>query len=533
MWSVPARQKTGIVFPSFWQYFQQTLNKVLFPSDGKHISCEVSGMKAIILAAGNRDALWPVPTGGTGLGAPLPGGTLLDWNARLLRDAGVSEVIAAVPEHAEIPAQDILPMSVRRFPGGVGELEVLRACAEKLSEHFLVLEDGFLWQGSLRSAIAAHQQGGFALTRVSFRPRDLPSGGVGETAQNHIVSFPAAETGSLGLAICSPALLPRLAGAETQAELLARLRRAGVLGSAECPGRCVPIDSPSALLSAAESLLCARCLPETPRRPGIWSAAPLPEDVELVPPCVIGAGVSLGRGSLIGPHAVVEDGVQVGDHALIQRSILQSGVRVGSRAAVYGAVVCRNALLGSYTVLNEGSAVGPDALIGDNAALMEGVRVGAGEQIAPSLRLTVSQPGGPPPWSVEDMLALGRRLGRCGAAGVGGAGFRGLLLARVFGCGAAAQGAAVVFHDGLLPEQAAWLAGFYRWPVSFFADEQGLVYLFDAHGNTLTIIPPDAESGEGSWDLLAGTASAWTAARERQEIPAQAAFHPFDAQELL
>lgn len=490
-------------------------------------------MKAIILATGNREALWPVPTGGTSLGAPLPGGTLLEWNARVLRDAGVSEVIPAVPEHAEIPAQDILPMSVRRFPRGVGEIEVLRACTEEQREDFLVLADGFLWQGSLRSAIAAHQQGGFALTRVTFRPESLPSGGAGEAAQSRIVTFPAAETSVLDLAVCSPALLTHLAGAGDRAELLAGLRRAGALGAVECSGRCVPIDSPSALLNAAESLLCARFLPETPRRPGIWSAAPLPEDVDLVPPCVIGTGVSFGRGSLIGPHAVVEDGVRVGDHALIQRSILQSGVRVGSRAAVYGAVVCRDAVLGSYTVLNEGTAVGPHALIGDNAALMEGVRVGAGEQIAPSVRLTASQPCGSPSWTVEDMLALGRRLGKCGAAGIGGAGFQGLLLARAFGCGAAAQGAAVVLHDGVLPEQAAWLAGYYQWPVSLFADGEGQVYLFDAHGDTLTVIPPDGGSGEGSWDLLAGTASAWAAAREREEVPAQAAFHPFGAQELL
>lgn len=487
-------------------------------------------MKAIILATGNEEGLWPVPAGGTSLGAPLPGGSLLAWNAWALKEAGVSELVLAVPEYAAVPAQDILPMSVLRFPRGVGEIEALRACGTKLHEDFLVLEAGILWHGSLGTAIDAHRRGGFVLTRVTFRTE---GGGAAEDAQGRVIPFPAAGTDASGLGVCSPALLDRLDGAKDRAGVLARLRRAGALGAAECAGRWVRVDSLSALLRAAESLLCSKYLPEKPQRPGIWSASPLPEDVELVPPCVIGAEVKLGKGSLIGPHAVVEDGVCVGEHALVQRSILQEGVRVGRRAAVYGAVVCRDAVLGCCTVLNEGAAVGPGARMGDNAALMEDVRVGAGEFIPPSARLTQTPHVNSPAWTVERMLALGRRLGRCGAVGAGGAGFRGLLLARAFGCGAAAQGAAVVLHDGVLPGQAAWLAGYYRWPASLFADEEGQVYLFDAHGGALTAVPPDGETGEGSWDLLAGTAAAWTAACEREEVPAQAAFHPFGAQELL
>lgn len=478
-------------------------------------------MKAVILSLEGAAALRPVPAGGTVLGAPVLGKTLLEWNALALQEAGAAELILALGPDAEVPAQDVLPMAAERFPAGTGALEALAVCARGLGEDFLFLAGGLWWSGDLGPALNAHRAGGFALTQVKFHA-PCPAAG-------RVLPFPAPEAPDA--AVCSPALLPALAEAEGWPALLSRLRAAGALGAAEVSGAWGRAGSPAGLLDAAAALLSAKRLGAAPLRPGIWSLSPLPEDAELVPPCAIGAGVTLGKGCLVGPHAVLEDGVRVGDHALVQRSILQKDAQVGSRASVYGGVVCARAALGRYTVLNEGTAVGPDARIGDNAALMEGVRVAAGAQVPPSARLTEDFPG--PARTVEDMVRLGRRLGRCGLVGAGGEGFRGLLLARAFGCGAAAQGAAVVFHDGTLPRQAAWLAGYYRWPASLFADGAGQIYLFDARGQALAAPPPDGETGTGSWDLLAGTASACAAALERGDGPAQAAFRPCGDRELL
>ena len=464
-------------------------------------------MKAVILSLEGGEGLRPVPAGGTLLGASVLGKSLLEWNARALKEAGADELLLALAEDARVPPQAELPMSVRRFPAGTGEPEALAACVQGLEEDYLVLSGGGWWTGALRPALENHRKGGFALTQVRLET-PIQSG----ERRGRVLPFPGKR---LGLAVCSPALLPSL-GVEDWPALFAHLRGAGAMGTAEVCGCWERADSPDGLLRVTAALLSAKRLEGPPLRPGIWSRSPLPEWAELVPPCVIGANVRLGRGCLIGPHAVLEDGTAVGEHALVQRSILQEDVQVGSRAALYGGVVCRRAVLGRYTVLNEGSAVGPDALVGDNAVLMEGVRVASGARVPASSRLTEDFPS--PAWTVEDMVRLGRRLGRCGLVGAGGGGFRGLLLARAFGCGAAAQGAAVVLHDGTLPRQAAWLAGYYRWPASLFADEDGQVYLFDSQGQALTAPPPDGETGTGSWDLLAGTAAACTAALERGEL---------------
>lgn len=485
-------------------------------------------MDAIIVSLEGEEALRPVPVGGTVLGVRLLGRSLLEWNALALKEAGVARLVLVLRPDAEVPGQDVLPAWVRRFPAGTGELEALAACASEMKSDFFVLKAGLLWDGDLRAPLEVHKGGGFALTQLRLRPEAPAQGGGGR-----VLPFPAQE-GS-GLALCSPALQPFLAQAGNWGELTAGLRSAGALGRAEVAGRWSRVDSPAALLGAVEGLLSAKRIPGdgAPLRPGIWSRSPIPEDVELVPPCAIGAHVALGKGCLVGPHAALEDGVQVGEHSLVQRSILQKGAAVGSRAAVYGAVVCRGALLGDGVVLNEGAAVGPDARVGDGAALMEGVRVDRGARVPPSARLTEDIACTAPPWTVEDMVRLGRRLGRCGLVGTGGGGFQGLLLARAFGCGAAAQGAEVVLHDGTQPNQAAWLAGYYRWPASLFAGEDGQVYLFDAQGQELTAPPPDGETGAGSWDLLAGTAEAFAAALERGDAAARAAFRPCGGRELL
>lgn len=481
---------------------------------------EVTGVKAILLSLENGEGLRPVPTGGTLLGAPVLGKSLLEWNARALRESGAAELLLALPEDAQVPAQDVLPMSVRRFPAGTGELEALAVCASGLEEDFCLLRGGLWWSGDLRPALAAHRAGGFSLTRVQF-PAGAPL--QGGTERGRVLPFPEK---TLGLALCSPALCPALTEVRDWPALFSRLRAAGALGTAGASGRWDRVDSPSGLLRVTAALLSAKRLEGSPLRPGIWSRSPLPEDAELVPPCAIGANVRLGKGCLVGPHAVVEDGAAIGDHSLVQCSILQKGAQAGSRTTVYGGVVCERARLGRCAVLNEGAAVGADALVGEGAVLMEGVRVDAGTRVPASVRLSEDLSADAPAWTVEDMVRLGRRLGRCGAVGTGGAGFRGLLLARAFGCGAAAQGAAVVLHDGLSPRQAAWLAGYYRWPASLFAGEDGQVYLFDSQGQALSAPPPDGETGTGSWDLLAGTASACAAAVERGDGPACAAFRP-------
>lgn len=500
-------------------------------------------MKAIILPSGEEGALWPVSADTCIAGLPLLDRPLLAWTAQCLKRAGAEELILALPEGAPPPdpAAVGIPLTVRRVSRERGLGEALAACADALEEEALLAVPGdALWDMDLERALLLFRESGRPAARLLCRP---PAPG------QRVIRLREHSFGDTGGAVLTSAAAKYLAaGGGLERDVLPRLEREGLLAQVETAGVCIRLRRPRNLLTAAEEILSGelrRCFSEEPVRTGIWSASPIPPEVELVPPCRIGAGVILGKGCLIGPHAVLEDGVTVGDHSLVQRSILRAGASVGSRATVYGAVVGGEAALGHYAVLNEGSAVGPAARIGENAILMENVGVGPGLEVPPSVRLTrtlaapmvkkLPHAAPEPELTVEDLVELGRRLGRCGAVGAGGAGFRGLLLARAFGCGAAAQGAAVVFHDAVRAEQAAWLARYYGWPASVFVDADGGAYLFDRTGGPLERPPADSPERVGSWDLLAGTGAAYEAARERErELPeACPAFHDRRGLEFL
>lgn len=486
----------------------------------QHKAIEVSSVKAIIFSLKASANLRSVFSGGCDAAVPLLGRPLLAWTAYGLKRAGITEALLALPADVPVPEQDGLPCTVRRVPPDCTSAQALLACADDLgTEDFLCLPGALLCAPDLDRALRIHRESRCPVTRL-IAPEDVSGRVIPLQPQERSPAAP-------GALLISPEVFPLLSR-WGEVELLPGLKRAGALGSARAEGYFRRVDSPAALLSAAADLLSGACpctFPEPLLRPGVWSASPISDGAELVPPCRIGAHVTLGKGSLIGPHVCLEDGVRIGDHSLVQRSLLQSGASVGSRATVYGAVVCCGAALGHYTVLNEGAVAGAGVHVGDNAIFMEGVCVDPGLTVPPSVRL-VRSPDRPiepvqhhsnPALTVEDMMNLGRKLGRCGVVGAGGEGFQGQLLARAFGCGAAAQGAQVLFHDARRSEQAAWLARYYGWPASVFVDESGGAFLFDQAGGPLTAPPEDGVCGEGSWDLLAGTAAAYAAALERED----------------
>lgn len=499
-------------------------------------------MKAVILAGGKAGGLWPACGADGWSSLTLLGHSLPAWTARLLADAGVDELLLTLPAGAQAPQPDslCLPFTVFREEIPLGTAGALLPLAGALNgEDFLLVYGNVLWDLDLEPLLHTRLDCPAALLLChSQTPQRFCAAAADETGLiRSIAAGPAPErcaatTVFAGIALCSPAVFSFLEGAaDLEQDLFPRLAQAGKLRGVAAEGWRAALRTPEDLLQTSADLLSGKCRglwAETPRQVGIWTRSPIPEDVEIVPPCRIGSGVTLGRGSLIGPHVSLEDGAAVGERCLIQRSVLQSGAAAGARSTIYGAVVCQKAVLGHYCVLNEGAVVGPSARVGDNAILMEEVRVGPGLSVPPSVRLTESltapfqtapDSGG---LTVEDMVKLGRRLGRCGTVGVGGEGFRGMLLARAAGCGAAAAGAAVLLHDGTRPEHAAWLARYYGWPASVFVDGDGEAYLFDAAGQSLCAPPPDGEPGEGSWDLLAGTAAAYEAALLREEERPQA-----------
>ena len=104
---------------------------------------------------------------------------------------------------------------------------------------------------------------------------------------------------------------------------------------------------------------------------------------KLVPPVYIGAGAVVEAGSRVGSLAVIGAGAHVGAGVEIESSVVGAGTRIGASCSITGSIVGEESELGSGCQVRGLSVVGPGARIGDGNMLDHGVRIAAGETIAP------------------------------------------------------------------------------------------------------------------------------------------------------
>ena len=137
------------------------------------------------------------------------------------------------------------------------------------------------------------------------------------------------------------------------------------------------------------------------------------------------------------------------------------------------------------------------------------------------LRGTLGEELGP-----EQMVSLGRAMGRLGRVGLGHAGGEGAaMLGRAAGAGVVAAGGTVLGHELRFPAGAAWLAGAYGLPASLFISQMGseiTLYLFGPDGlalphegqraleRELSGGTPEQPAALGVWEHFAGARNRYT-----------------------
>lgn len=120
----------------------------------------------------------------------------------------------------------------------------------------------------------------------------------------------------------------------------------------------------------------------------VASAARLAAGVVVAAGAVIHAGARVGAGSSVGSGTVVHDGVQLGEHCMVEDLVVlgkRPRLRPGSSAAAGdqpgtltiedGVTICCGA------VVYAGARIGASAIIGDQAQVRERARVGAGSVV--------------------------------------------------------------------------------------------------------------------------------------------------------
>lgn len=483
-------------------------------------------MKAIILAGGEGTRLQPISLGKAKAMTPLFDRPVLEHLIGLLRRNGIEEVCVTlgrngrqVMDHFGDGTGFGVHLTYRVEEAPLGTAGSVKNCADFIAgEDVLVVGADSVCDLELTKAVEFHREKNARATVViCSHPRPLEYGMVLVDEQGRVEQFVEKPSWrqvvtnmvNTGIYILSPAVLDSIPagavrdfGKDVFPAMLERgegLYACGVQGYWRDMGDC---ESYLECICDALSGKVKLELGET-KQPGVWSEQPLPDGLTVVPPCWIGTDVSIGAGSLIGPHVVLGQGSRVGRRGFVQRSVLM-GAQVGDRATVYGAVLCPGARVGEETVLNEGVVLGENALVRDRAVLMERVRLWPGRTAQEGVRLTRSVTGGGTGGPLrfgdggvirgvlgedlngETLLMLGRALGGEGKVAVGSFGGPGaqMLLRSVAG-GITEVGGTALYHDMECAAQAAWLAESYQIPISLFIEQDGervYLHLFDSWG---------------------------------------------------
>ena len=418
-------------------------------------------VKAVIMAGGRGARLRPLTLGLPKPMLPVLGRPLMEHTIALLKGHGITQICVTLCDRPQ-RAMDYfgdgagLGVSLTYFieEEPLGTAGSVKNCARWLGgEDFLVVSGDCLCDLDLRRLASFHRERGAAATLALCRgvsPLEFglvttrPDGRVERFVEKPAWGQVVTDLVNTGIYLLSPSVLEEIPEGKPWdfgRDLFPTLVRAGapVFGCL-LEGYWRDVGDCGSYLDCLCDALSGKVKvdPGLPlRAPGVWSSAPVPDGVSLIPPCWIGPEVELGKGSLIGPHTILEQGAWVGERALLQRSVLLEGAGAGPRSTLYGAVLCPGSAARRGAVLNEGAVLGENALAEEGSQLMEGVKIWPGQAARAGCRLERSvtcgsQKGalrfgewGAIPGVVgedlgpEGLLALGSVLGLEGRVGLG------------------------------------------------------------------------------------------------------------------
>lgn len=535
-------------------YFFHALSILLKQAFWPHLTAEGRiALKAVIMAGGEGTRLRPLSVSRPKPMVPLFDKPVMEHILSLLRENGITDICVTL-QYRPGSITDYfgdgsafgvsLAYFIEKTP--LGTAGSVKACADFLgNEDFLVISGDAVCDFDLKACLSFHREKQAEATLVLHRnDTPLEYGLVLTDRDGKILQFIEKPSWgqvftnmvNTGIYLLNPRVLERVPagspcdfGRDLFPSLLADERP---LYGCVAEGYWCDIGDCAAYLNCMADVLSGKTrirLDAPELRPGIWSHSPLPEHAQFAAPCYIGKDVTVGFGSIIGPHSVLGARSSVGEHSLVQRSMLEAA-RVGSRATLYGAILCRGAAALDGAILNEGAVVGDEGVIGENAIVMEKSRVWPNQEVPAGARQSGNLTLGGQKRNLqfgdggvirgvlnleitpELCIALGAALGTEGPVGIGWSGGKGASnLADAAACGVRAAGGVAAVHDGGSESAAAWLSFTNAFPRSLFVHGKGdQIYLRFLGPQGMPLSRPEERKIEGL--LLRGEQSYVTAA---------------------
>jgi mannose-1-phosphate guanylyltransferase len=357
-------------------------------------------VQALILAGGEGTRLRPLTSTVPKPVVPLVDRPFIVYMLEWLRSHGVDDIVMSCGFLAS-GVRNVLGdgsghgLQIRYVeePRPLGTGGALKYAESLLDDRFLMLNGDVLTDIDLSAQIEQHERTG-AVATLGLVPVENPAayGLVRLDADNAVTDFiekPGPEitdvnTISAGAYVLERSVLDLLEAdqpASIERDVFPRLVGNGLYGRVS-DGYWLDIGTPERYLQGTFDILEGVVSTEVQQRLGDQYLH-VAEDVEsqgrVVPAAIVEPGCRIGEEARIGGRVVLERGVSIGAHTVVERAVVLQGAEIGDHCVIRGCIVGGGVRIGDRThveglaVIGEGVTIGSDNVVANGARLFPGV----------------------------------------------------------------------------------------------------------------------------------------------------------------
>jgi mannose-1-phosphate guanylyltransferase len=353
-------------------------------------------VQAVILVGGEGTRLRPLTSTVPKPVVPLVDRPFIVYMLEWLKHHGVDDVILscgflATSVRNVLGDGSQLGMRLRfvEEPEPRGTAGALKFAESFLDERFLMLNGDVLTDIDLSAQIAQHERTGATGTLALVPVPDPTNYGLVRTNENNtvreFVEKPSADQIDTNLISAGAYVLERSVvdmiapgrGVSIEREIWPRLVGKGLYGFPS-DAYWLDIGTPERYLQGTFDIIEGNVQTDVLQRLGDGYISVAEDAVtagRVIPPAVVERGCTIGAGAHVGSLVVLGDGVSVGEHARIERSVVMQGAEVGAGCILTDCIVAAGVRIGERTVVSGGAVLGEGVTVGADNVLTRGVRV--------------------------------------------------------------------------------------------------------------------------------------------------------------
>jgi mannose-1-phosphate guanylyltransferase len=353
-------------------------------------------VQAVILVGGEGTRLRPLTSTVPKPVVPLVDRPFIVYMLEWLKRHGVDDVILScgfLATSVRNVLGDGSQLGIRlRFveePEPRGTAGALKFAESFLAERFLMLNGDVLTDIDLSAQIAQHERTGATGTLALVPVPDPTNYGLVRTNENNtvreFVEKPNADQIdtnliSAGAYVLERSIIDMIApdrAVSIEREIWPRLVGKGLYGF-PADSYWLDIGTPERYLQGTFDIIEGNVQTDVLKRLGDGYMAVAEDAVvtgRVIPPAVVERGCEIGAGAHVGSLVVLGDGVSVGEHARIERSVVMQGAEIGAGCVLTDCIVAAGVRIGERTVVSGGAVLGEGVTVGADNVLTRGVRV--------------------------------------------------------------------------------------------------------------------------------------------------------------